>query len=84
VEISHPSCNGDQGDIVVWENILVVRNGCRDAGAVLGDVNKVVCASADTINVWDIGVNATPGGSPEDPAPRIRWSRRLRLTPVAW
>ena len=23
VEISHPSCNGDQGDIVVWDNILV-------------------------------------------------------------
>jgi hypothetical protein len=22
-EISHPSCQGDQGDIVVWENILV-------------------------------------------------------------
>jgi hypothetical protein len=23
VEISHPSCNGDQGDIVVWEDILI-------------------------------------------------------------
>jgi hypothetical protein len=23
---------------------------------------------SDTINVWDIGANATPGGSPEDPA----------------
>jgi hypothetical protein len=23
VEISHPRCNGDQGDIVVWEDILV-------------------------------------------------------------
>ncbi len=22
-EISHPSCNGDQGDIVVWGNLLV-------------------------------------------------------------
>ena len=183
VEISHPSCNGDQGDIVVWENILVrawnskkttarlcdgqtvpagfegvhifdvsdqsdpalvgsvvlpcgshtlttagvsngslivysnnsssagcvdgtrpnddpvgdfmdviavpvdnpagaslihreplagpttdVRTGCHDAGVILGEVNKAVCASADTINVWDIGANATPGGSPEDPA----------------
>ncbi|MGQ0520011.1 MAG: LVIVD repeat-containing protein [Actinomycetota bacterium] len=45
-----------------------VRTGCHDAGVILGDVNKAVCASADTINVFDIGANATPGGSPEDPA----------------
>ena len=45
-----------------------VRTGCHDAGVILGEVNKAVCASADTINVWDIGANATPGGSPEDPA----------------
>ena len=44
-----------------------VRTGCHDAGVILGDVNKAVCASADTINVWDIGANATPGGSPRDP-----------------
>jgi hypothetical protein len=44
-----------------------IRTGCHDAGAILGDVNKVVCASADTINVFDIGANDTPGGSPEDP-----------------
>jgi len=44
-----------------------VRTGCHDAGAILGTVNKVVCASADTINVFDIGANSTPGGSPEDP-----------------
>jgi len=44
-----------------------VRTGCHDAGAILGTVNKVVCASADTINVFDIGANGTPGGSPEDP-----------------
>lgn len=44
-----------------------VRTGCHDAGAILGSVNKVVCASADTINVFDIGANSTPGGSPEDP-----------------
>jgi hypothetical protein len=31
-----------------------VRTGCHDAGVILGDVNKAVCASADTINVWDI------------------------------
>lgn len=44
-----------------------VRTGCHDAGVILGSVNKVACASADTINVFDIGANDTPGGSPEDP-----------------
>jgi hypothetical protein len=44
-----------------------VRTGCHDAGAILGSVNKVACASADTINVFDIGANDTPGGTPEDP-----------------
>ncbi len=44
-----------------------VRTGCHDAGVILGDVNKAACASADTINVWDIGANDTPGGSLEDP-----------------
>ena len=38
-----------------------VRTGCHDAGVILGDINKAVCASADTINVWDIS-------NPEDPA----------------
>lgn len=31
-----------------------VTPGCHDAGVILGDINKAVCASADTINVWDI------------------------------
>ncbi len=44
-----------------------VRTGCHDAAVILGDVNKAACASADTINVWDIGENDTPGGSLEDP-----------------
>jgi hypothetical protein len=38
-----------------------VRTGCHDAGVILGDVNKAACASADTINVWDIS-------NPRDPA----------------
>lgn len=37
-----------------------VRTGCHDAGVILGNVNKAVCASADTINVWDIS-------NPRDP-----------------
>ena len=40
-----------------------VRTGCHDAGVILGDVDKAACASADTINVWDIGANDTPGGA---------------------
>lgn len=31
-----------------------VRTGCHDAGVILGDVNRAACASADTINIWDI------------------------------
>jgi hypothetical protein len=41
--------------------------GCHDAGVILGDVNKAICASADFTNVFDIGENATPGGSLRDP-----------------
>ncbi len=45
-----------------------VRTGCHDAGVIRGSVNLAACASADAINVWDIGDNATPGGTLEDPA----------------
>jgi hypothetical protein len=31
-----------------------VRTGCHDAAVILGDINRAACASADTINVWDI------------------------------
>jgi hypothetical protein len=44
-----------------------VRTGCHDAGVIHGRVNKAACASADTINVWDIGRNRTAGGHPETP-----------------
>ena len=44
-----------------------IRTGCHDAGVILLDVNKAACASADTINVWDIGQNNKPGGSLTDP-----------------
>jgi hypothetical protein len=41
-----------------------VRTGCHDAGVILGDANKAACASADTINVWDIS-------DPRDPVPLL-------------
>jgi hypothetical protein len=44
-----------------------VRTGCHDAGLILGSANLLACASADTINVFDVGANATPGGSLADP-----------------
>jgi hypothetical protein len=44
-----------------------VRTGCHDVGVIRLDVNKAACASADTINVFDIGANGTPGGSLTDP-----------------
>ncbi len=45
-------------------NDPAVRTGCHDAGVILGDVNKAVCASADTINVWDIT-------NPRDPSLKL-------------
>jgi hypothetical protein len=41
--------------------------GCHDVGVIRGDVNLAACASADVTNVFDIGDNARPGGSLEDP-----------------
>ena len=37
-----------------------VRTGCHDAAVILGDVNRAMCASADTINVWDISDPRSP------------------------
>ncbi len=37
-----------------------VTPGCHDAGVILGNVNRAVCASADTINVWDIANKRDP------------------------
>jgi hypothetical protein len=45
-----------------------VTPGCHDAGVILGEVNLAACASADATNVFDIGDNALPGGSLEDPS----------------
>jgi hypothetical protein len=46
---------------------LVEAGACHDSGVILGDVNMMVCASHAHANVFDIGANALPGGSPEDP-----------------
>ena len=48
--------------------VTAVATGCHDAGLILGEVNMLACASADAINVYDVGANALPGGSLADPA----------------
>lgn len=45
-----------------------VAPGCHDMGVIQGSVNLAACAHADATNVFDIGENAFPGGSLEDPA----------------
>jgi hypothetical protein len=44
-----------------------VAPGCHDMGVIQGRANLAACASADATNVFDIGRNAHPGGSLEDP-----------------
>jgi hypothetical protein len=44
-------------------------HAAHDSGVILGDVNKLAVASGHMSNVFDIGENDTPGGSPEDPEP---------------
>ncbi len=43
------------------------QHACHDSGVILGDVNKMACASGHMTNVFDIGENDTPGGSIERP-----------------
>jgi len=44
-------------------------HAAHDSGVILGKVNKLAVASGHMSNVFDIGRNSTPGGSPEDPEP---------------
>jgi hypothetical protein len=46
---------------------LQIAAGCHDSGVILGDANLMACASGANANVYDIGDNATPGGSLTDP-----------------
>ena len=47
---------------------LMGEHAAHDNGVILGDVNKLATASGHMSNVFDIGANATPGGSLEDPS----------------
>ena len=46
---------------------LEEADAAHDSGAILGDVNMLAVASHDHANIFDIGDNAHPGGSLEDP-----------------
>ena len=57
--IAQPECNGDQGDIVVWGDILVRSwNTKRSADRVCGD--SIVPAGFEGVHVWDIGDPSDP------------------------
>jgi hypothetical protein len=51
------------GTSVIGTAPLMHADACHDSGVILGNVNKIVCASHDAANVYDIGDNEIPGGS---------------------
>ena len=51
----------------VRRELLEGGHAAHDNGAILGDVNLLATASGHMSNVFDIGANAIPGGSLEDP-----------------
>jgi hypothetical protein len=55
------------GTSIVGQAPLMDADACHDSGVILGSVNKLVCASHDHANVYDIGANSTPGGSLTSP-----------------
>jgi LVIVD repeat len=58
-EISHPSCTGDQGDIVVWEDFLVRSwNSPAPAGATCD--GEPVPVGFEGFHVWDISDLSDP------------------------
>lgn len=57
--LAQPQCNGDQGDVVVWEDILVRSwNTKRTEPRVCGD--SVVPAGFEGVHIWDVGDPANP------------------------
>jgi hypothetical protein len=58
-EISHPSCQGDQGDIVVWEDFLV-RSWNSEAPAGATCDGQPVPEGFEGFHVWDISDLSNP------------------------
>jgi hypothetical protein len=65
VPIEDPAATSHIGYIPITGGSLGSNNGCHDAGAVLGDVNLLACASGHAANVFSIG--APRGGTLEEP-----------------
>ncbi len=59
--------NNLAGTSVIGTAPLTEAGACHDSGVILGKVNKMVCASHDHANVFDIGANEIPGGSITSP-----------------
>jgi hypothetical protein len=59
VELSHPTCNGDQGDIVVWEDILVRAWNTKRADARECD-GTIVPAGFEGVHIFDVSNPADP------------------------
>ena len=52
---------------LIRQEPLEGEHACHDSGVILGDVNKMACASGHMANVFDIGKNDTKGGSLTNP-----------------
>src|SRR5262245_18256327 len=59
VELAHPRCNGDQGDIVVWDNILVRSWNSKKATA-RTCLGATVPAGWEGVHVFDISDPTNP------------------------
>jgi hypothetical protein len=59
VELAHPKCNGDQGDIVVWENILV-RSWNSKKTVPRTCLDQTVPAGWEGVHVFDISNVTNP------------------------
>ena len=62
VPLANPAATAKIGEAPLME-----ADACHDSGVILGNVNKLVCASHSHANVYDIGANENPGGSLTSP-----------------
>jgi len=65
VPLDDPASASHIGKVPITGGSLGSNNGCHDSAAILGDVNRLACASGHAANVFSIG--APGGGSLESP-----------------
>jgi LVIVD repeat len=66
IEVSLDPMNQDSTRLL-GQVPLKGEHACHDSGVILGEVNKMACASGHMTNVFDIGENDTEGGSLTEP-----------------